>query len=182
MGKDQVLKHYASEHSLNVAPSNDGPATDAEVADSILGQSSVPPSADSTSLTPSTGSGAAERRVSSDDERMHHLVQQPQPKVVSPRRTYNDPDETFASVPDNGVDSDNGSKASSIMSSDSEDDLNQMEDGDDPEEFGDLDFGEEPAEDDIVDDDEINAPEGDTDEGQREGVDKGNEDSNFPQK
>ncbi|ETO82367.1 hypothetical protein F444_03491 [Phytophthora nicotianae P1976] len=182
MGKDQVLKHYASEHSLNVAPSNDGPATDAEVADSILGQSSVPPSADSTSLTPSTGSGAAERCVSSDDERMYHLVQQPQPKVVSPRRTYNDPDETFASVPDNGVDSDNGSKASSIMSSDSEDDLNQMEDSDDPEEFGDLDFGEEPAEDDIVDDDEINAPEGDTDEGQREGVDKGNEDSNFPQK
>ncbi|ETN14355.1 hypothetical protein PPTG_07972 [Phytophthora nicotianae INRA-310] len=86
MGKDQVLKHYASEHSLNVAPSDDGPATDAEVADSILGQSSVPPSADSTSLTPSTGSGAAERRVSSDDERMHHLVQQPQPKVMMPMK------------------------------------------------------------------------------------------------
>ncbi|POM70804.1 Hypothetical protein PHPALM_12707 [Phytophthora palmivora] len=43
---------------------------------------------------------------------------------------------------------------SSIMSSDSEDDLNEIEEGEDPEEYGNLDSGDESAEDDIVDEDD----------------------------
>ncbi|POM72710.1 LOW QUALITY PROTEIN: Hypothetical protein PHPALM_10538 [Phytophthora palmivora] len=41
-----------------------------------------------------------------------------------------------------------------IMSSDWEDDLNEIEEGEDPEDYGDLDSGDESAEDDIVDEDD----------------------------
>ncbi|POM69871.1 Hypothetical protein PHPALM_13801 [Phytophthora palmivora] len=43
-----------------------------------------------------------------------------------------------------------------IMSSDLEDNLNQIEEGEDPEEYGDLDSGDESVEDDIVDEDDLN--------------------------
>ncbi|EGZ29603.1 hypothetical protein PHYSODRAFT_252665 [Phytophthora sojae] len=65
---------------------------------------------------------------------------------------------------DNTADSDydaaaDQSEVCSVMSSDSEDDLNQVEDDDDPDDFGGLDSGDEPMEDDFVDEDESDVEE-----------------------
>ncbi|KAG6970392.1 hypothetical protein JG688_00004886 [Phytophthora aleatoria] len=84
-----------------------------------------------------------------------------------------DRDDEAVIVDDDGGDSNYGSEASCILSSDSENDLNKMEDGEDPNDYGGLDSGEELEEDDIVD--EEDAQDGDEDVG-GEREEEGNED------
>ncbi|EGZ30146.1 hypothetical protein PHYSODRAFT_295031 [Phytophthora sojae] len=106
------------------------------------------------------------------EEAEYHLVP-PTSRVLRPRRSadasysgtslFGSSDEEHGAV-DNAADIDydaaaDQSEVCSIMSSDSEDDLNQVEDDDDPDDFGGLDYGDEPMEDDLVDEDESDVDE-----------------------
>ncbi|KAG3160817.1 hypothetical protein PI126_g6706 [Phytophthora idaei] len=97
-------------------------------------------------------------------------VLRPRPTAVTSQGTSlfgssdeDDRDDEAVIVDDDGGDSNYESESVCILSSDSEDDLNKMEDGEGPNDYGGLDSGEELEEDDIVD--EEDAQDGDEDVG-----------------
>ncbi|KAF1778220.1 hypothetical protein GQ600_7389 [Phytophthora cactorum] len=197
LGEDRVLAHYASDPTLSSTE-----AAEVMTPVGTVVEQPQPTPHDTTGSTEMVGitasspqpSGSANPTngdrgdISSDaaEEDEFELVPRdarvlrPRPTAVISQGTSlfgssgeDDRDDEAVIVDDDGGDSNYESEASCILSSDSENDLNKMEDGEDPNDYGGLDSGKELEEDDIVD--EEDAQDGDEDVG-GEREEEGNED------